>query len=73
MACSAKRANSRVAGLRTFPAVTLRGALCAALAQSFGGWVLAAGLVGLTALIVAANLMEIRAAIKSPKQPSPIE
>ena len=40
-----ERAASRLAGMRTFPLVTLLGALCAMLSQSFGGWILAAGFV----------------------------
>src|SRR5262245_6571773 len=55
-----ERAASRLAGMRTFPLVTLLGTLCAMLAQSFGGWVLAAGLVSLAALIVVGNLLEMR-------------
>ncbi len=44
---------SRLAGLRTFPLITLLGAVCALLAQSFGGWVVAAGLLAMAALIYA--------------------
>ena len=44
-----ERAASRLAGMRTFPLVTLFGALCSVLSQSFGGWILAAGFVSLTA------------------------
>ncbi len=40
-----ERAASRLAGMRTFPLVTLFGALCSMLSQSFGGWILAAGFV----------------------------
>ena len=50
-----ERSASRLAGLRTFPLVTLLGTLCAMLAQSFGGWVLATGLLSLAALIVLGN------------------
>ena len=38
---------SELAGLRTFPLVTLLGAVCALLVPVAGGWVLAAGLVQL--------------------------
>src|SRR5262245_49521407 len=61
-----ERAASRLAGMRTFPLVTLLGTLCAMLAQSFGGWVLAAGLVSLAALIVLGNLLEMREGTPDP-------
>ena len=44
-------AAKRLAGIRTFPLVTLLGTLTAQLATSLGGWVLAAGLLGLAAII----------------------
>lgn len=44
-------AASPLAGVRTFPLVTILGTVCALLAQSFGGWILAAGIVGLAGLI----------------------
>jgi uncharacterized membrane protein (DUF4010 family) len=40
-------AAKRLAGIRTFPLVTLLGTLTAWLARDFGGWVLGAGLVAL--------------------------
>jgi uncharacterized membrane protein (DUF4010 family) len=50
--------NARIAGIRTFPLITLFGTVCALLAQDFGGWILGAGALGTTALLVAANLMQ---------------
>jgi uncharacterized membrane protein YhiD involved in acid resistance len=38
---------SRLAGLRTFPLITLFGAVCALLANPFGGFTIAAGLIAL--------------------------
>lgn len=42
---------SKMAGLRTFPLVTLFGTLCAALSSSLGQWLPAAGLLALAALV----------------------
>ena len=42
--------QSRAAGLRTFAIVTLSGAMCAALVPSVGGWIVAAGFIGVVAL-----------------------
>lgn len=52
---------SRMAGLRTFPLVTLFGTLCAALSSSFGQWLPAAGLLSLAALVALSKLAEMRA------------
>jgi len=45
-------AAKRVAGVRTFPLITVLGALCAMLAGRFGGWEVAAGFVALAAIVV---------------------
>ncbi|MBC5775386.1 MgtC/SapB family protein [Pontibacter sp. KCTC 32443] len=50
--------NARMAGVRTFPLITVFGTVCAWLAQDFGGWIIAAGALGTTALVVVANLMQ---------------
>jgi uncharacterized membrane protein (DUF4010 family) len=50
----------RLGGIRTFPMVTILGALCALLAQSLGVWILAAGMISVSGLIVMGNLLEIR-------------
>lgn len=55
-----ERADSRLAGLRTFPMITLLGVLCAALAQTFGGAVLGGAFVALAALVVIGNVMAAR-------------
>ncbi len=39
-------------GVRTFPLITVFGSLCAILADRFGGWVVAAGLLALVLVIV---------------------
>ncbi|MCH9651719.1 MAG: MgtC/SapB family protein [Deltaproteobacteria bacterium] len=51
-----QRTESSMAGVRTFPLVTVLGALAAHLSISFGGWVLGAGLVAVAGLAVMANL-----------------
>lgn len=51
-----ERAESSLAGLRTFALVTVLGTVCGLLALDFGGWVVALGLVALAALLVAGNL-----------------
>ena len=53
-------ASSELAGLRTFPLVTLLGALCALLAQAAGGWVLAAGLLAVAATTAMGNVIRLR-------------
>jgi uncharacterized membrane protein (DUF4010 family) len=52
-------AASPLAGVRTFPLVTILGAVCALLAQAFGGWVIAACLLALAALICIGKISEI--------------
>lgn len=41
---------ARLAGFRTFPIITVFGTVCALLAQQFGGWVLAAGFLAISAV-----------------------
>ena len=50
--------NARVAGIRTFPLITLLGTLSALLAQELGGWIVGAGLLATAAIVVTANLMK---------------
>jgi uncharacterized membrane protein (DUF4010 family) len=52
--------SSSLAGLRTFPLVTLLGAVCALLSPGAGGWVLAAGLVAIAAATAMGNAARIR-------------
>ncbi len=54
-----ERSESRLAGVRTFALVTLSGTLTAYLAEPFGGWVVAAGLVSLAGLMVVGNLAKL--------------
>lgn len=52
-----ERSEAPLAGFRTFPLVTLLGALAALLAPTFGGWLAAAGLVALALTIAVGNLL----------------
>ncbi|MBN8249204.1 MAG: MgtC/SapB family protein [Verrucomicrobia bacterium] len=51
-----ERAASLMAGIRTFPLVTLFGAICGDLATPHGGWVLSAGIGATAVLLWAANV-----------------
>jgi uncharacterized membrane protein (DUF4010 family) len=44
-----------LAGIRTFTLITLLGAITALLARDFGGWIVAAGLIGLAGLLITGN------------------
>jgi uncharacterized membrane protein (DUF4010 family) len=53
-------AESELAGLRTFPLVTLLGAVCALLAGPAGGWLLGAGLLAVAATAAMGNAARLR-------------
>jgi uncharacterized membrane protein (DUF4010 family) len=57
---------SRLAGLRTFPLVTLFGSICALLATIFGGWIIAAGFIALAGLIFVGKFSEAQAGTPDP-------
>jgi uncharacterized membrane protein (DUF4010 family) len=61
-----ERAESSIAGLRTFALVTVMGGLSGLLAQEFGGWVLGAALLAVAAMVVIGNVAEIRARVHDP-------
>lgn len=56
-----ERSATRLAGLRTFPLITLFGTLTGLLAQKFGGWPLAAGFFSVAVLGLVGNLNKIAA------------
>jgi uncharacterized membrane protein (DUF4010 family) len=60
MGLQRQRADSRVAGIRTFPLITLFGAMMALTVQVFGPWPLAAGLIALALLLVMANVIKLQ-------------
>lgn len=55
-----QRADSRIAGIRTFPLIALLGALLGLTAPAFGPWLVAAGLVALALLLLTANLIKLQ-------------
>jgi uncharacterized membrane protein (DUF4010 family) len=52
--------NSKTAGIRTFPLITLSGTICGLLAKEFDGWIVAAGLLAVTLLVVVGNLHRMK-------------
>jgi uncharacterized membrane protein (DUF4010 family) len=55
-----ERAAARLAGIRTFPLVTILGTVAAMLAERMGGWIIAAGLVSLAILIFIGKETELK-------------
>jgi uncharacterized membrane protein (DUF4010 family) len=55
-----QRTESSVGGIRTFPLIAAFGTLCGWLALDHGGWIVAAGLVALAALLVVSNFMQAK-------------
>jgi len=55
-----ERVESRIAGVRTFPLITLFGAVTALLAEDLGGWPVAAGVLALAAMLVMANIAKLK-------------
>lgn len=51
-----QRINSPLAGIRTFPLVTMLGTIAALLALRFGGWIITAALLSLVAFVIVGNL-----------------
>lgn len=56
-----ERTGSSIAGIRTFPLITVFGTVCAWLASHWGGWIIAAGVVSLAAVLFVANLSRAQA------------
>ncbi len=46
-----------IAGFRTFPLISILGAICAVLAPAFGAWIVGAGLLAVCALTIMGNIM----------------
>jgi uncharacterized membrane protein (DUF4010 family) len=53
-----QHANSLLAGIRTFPLITMLGALTGLLSPAFGPWAMLGGFAGVTALLVVGNLLK---------------
>lgn len=50
-----EKAESALAGIRTFPLISLMGAMTGLVAQHFGGWILASGFITLAIVILSAK------------------
>ncbi len=61
-----ERSATHIAGIRTFPLITLFGTLCGFLARDYGGWVLAVGLAAMAALVVVGNIADFRSGAIDP-------
>jgi uncharacterized membrane protein (DUF4010 family) len=59
-------ATDEIAGIRTFPMITLLGAIAALLSVPMGTWVVAGGLLGLAAILIMANVARIEQDAPSP-------
>jgi len=56
-----ERQESSIAGIRTFPLISLFGTVCAQIGQGIGdGWIVAAGLIGLAGILIFANVMKVK-------------
>ncbi|SDK76783.1 Uncharacterized membrane protein, DUF4010 family [Catalinimonas alkaloidigena] len=60
--------QARIAGIRTFPLVTLLGTMTGLLAHDFGGWIIAAGLLTLGGLLFAVNFKFLDRKVLHPGQ-----
>jgi uncharacterized membrane protein (DUF4010 family) len=61
-----ERVESPIAGVRTFPLVTILGTVCALLGQTFGGWVVVVGFAAVAAMIYLGNTVEIKQGVGDP-------
>lgn len=55
-----ERDTDRIAGIRTFPMITLLGTISGLLAQTYGGWMVASALLALVAVLYIGNMAELR-------------
>jgi len=63
-----ERVDPAIAGIRTFALITVLGALAALLGRSFGGWIVAVGLLVSAALVVSGNLVRLSRGEAEPGQ-----
>ena len=61
-----ERVESQIAGVRTFPLVTILGTVCALLGQTFGGWVIVVGFAAVAAMIYLGNTVELKKGVGDP-------
>jgi uncharacterized membrane protein (DUF4010 family) len=55
-----ERVESPIGGIRTYPLIAAFGTVCGWLAQDYGGWIVAAGLLAVASLLVVSNFMATR-------------
>lgn len=55
-----ERAHKPLAGFRSFALISVLGAVCALMAEAYGGWIVAAGLLAVTAALVIGNVIALR-------------
>ncbi|NII29098.1 MgtC/SapB family protein [Pseudoflavitalea sp. X16] len=53
-------ASSKIAGIRTFPLITLTGTICGLLAKELDVWILVAGFLGVISLLVIGSIQQIK-------------
>jgi uncharacterized membrane protein (DUF4010 family) len=61
-----ERTDSSIGGIRTFPFIALMGTVSGKIAAVHGGWIIAAGLLSLTAIVVFANFIKLKSGNKDP-------
>jgi uncharacterized membrane protein (DUF4010 family) len=61
-----ERAESSIAGIRTFPLISVFGTVCAQIGYVAGGWIVAAGLVSLAATLIFANIAKMKSGDPDP-------
>ena len=61
-----ERTESSIGGIRTFPLIAIFGTICAQLGNSFGGWVVAAGLLALVAIVTYSNFAKMKSGVIDP-------
>lgn len=64
-------ADTRMAGIRTFPLITVFGTLTALLADPFGGWIVVAGALAVTAVVVTGAMALLQQADARGTEPDP--
>ena len=63
-----ERADPAIAGIRTFALITVLGTLAALLGRSFGGWIVAVGLLVVAALVLSGNMVRMSRGDADPGQ-----
>lgn len=61
-----ERVQAQLAGIRTFALITVFGAICGLISQQYGVWIAAMGGVAVAALLVAGNVIQVRAKRSDP-------